>query len=136
MQTLDAKRIVLFDGVCNLCNGVVQFVLKHDKRDTFHFATLQSEAGQNLLRRHGLPTETFDSFVLVQNDQAWERSDAALQVVRHLGAPWRWLFVFVILPKRLRDTLYNFVARHRYRWFGKKKACLLPGPDIAHRFLP
>lgn len=136
MQTLDAKRIVLFDGVCNLCNGVVQFVLKHDKRDTFHFATLQSEAGQNLLRRHGLPTETFDSFVLVQNDQAWERSDAALQVVRHLGAPWRWLFVFVILPKRLRDALYNFVARHRYRWFGKKKACLLPGPDIAHRFLP
>lgn len=136
MHTLDARRIILFDGVCNLCGGIVQFVLKHDKRDTFHFAALQSEAGQTLLRQHGLPTDAFDSFVLVQGDQTWERSDAALQVVRHLDPPWRWLFVVVILPKRLRDALYNVVARHRYRWFGKKKECLRPGPDVAHRFLP
>ena len=135
MKQLDSRRIILFDGVCNLCEDVVQFVFKHDRRNCFHFAALQSQAGQELLEQHGLPTDTFDSFVVLQGGKMWQQSDAALQVVRHLGPPWSWLTLFSVLPKPLRDAIYDFIAKNRYRWFGKKQACLLPSPDMQDRFL-
>ena len=136
MKQLGARRIILFDGVCNLCNGVVHFVLAHDDQQVFYFASLQSKAGQGLLHQHQLPTDRFDSFVLVQGDMVWQRSEAGLEVVRHLGLPWSLLMVCRLLPCSWRDAIYDWVARNRYRWFGKKQECLLPTLQMQARFLP
>ena len=130
-----AETIVLFDGVCNLCNGSVQFLLRRDRRRRFRFAALQSAAGQALLQEYGLPTQILPTIVVLEGGQARVRSDAALHLARRLPWPWPALAVFRILPRPLRDALYTFVARHRYRWFGRTESCMLPTPDVADRFL-
>ncbi len=130
-----AETIVLFDGVCNLCNGSVQFLLRRDRRRRFRFAALQSAAGQALLEEYGLPTQILPTIVVLEGGQARVRSDAALHLARRLPWPWPALAVFRILPRPLRDALYDFVARHRYRWFGRTESCMLPTPDVADRFL-
>ena len=130
-----AETIVLFDGVCNLCNGSVQFLLRRDRRRRFRFAALQSAAGQALLEEYGLPTQILPTIVVLEGGQARVRSDAALHLARRLPWPWPALAVFRILPRPLRDALYSFVARHRYRWFGRTESCMLPTPDVADRFL-
>ena len=132
--------VLLFDGVCNLCHGVVQFVIRHDPRGQFRFAALQSPAGQALLAAHGLsPTAALgadpDSVVLLAGGRAYQRSAAVLQVARRLGWPWRLLALGAVLPLGWRDALYDYVARHRYRWFGRQPACLLPTPALRARFL-
>ena len=131
----ETETIVLFDGVCNLCNGSVQFLLRRDRRRRFRFAALQSAAGRALLERHGLPTETLETIVVLEGGRARVRSDAALHLARRLPWPWPVLAAFWILPRPLRDALYGFVARHRYRWFGRTESCMLPTPDVADRFL-
>ena len=130
-----AETIVLFDGVCNLCNGSVQFLLRRDRRRRFRFAALQSAAGRALLEQYGLSTQTLETIVVLEGGQARVRSDAALHLARRLPWPWPALAVFRILPRPLRDALYTFVARHRYRWFGRTESCMLPTPDVADRFL-
>ena len=130
-----AETIVLFDGVCNLCNGSVQFLLRRDRRRRFRFAALQSAAGRALLEPYGLSTQTLETIVVREGGQARVRSDAALHLARRLPWPWPALAVFRILPRPLRDALYSFVARHRYRWFGRTESCMLPTPDVADRFL-
>ena len=130
-----AETIVLFDGVCNLCNGSVQFLLRRDRRRRFRFAALQSAAGRALLEQYGLSTQTLETIVVLEGGQARVRSDAALHLARRLPWPWPALAVFRILPRPLRDALYDFVARHRYRWFGRTESCMLPTPDVADRFL-
>ncbi len=130
-----AETIVLFDGVCNLCNGSVQFLLRRDRRRRFRFAALQSAAGQALLGEYGLPTQSLPTIVVLEGGRARVRSDAALHLARRLPWPWPALAVFRILPRPLRDALYTFVARHRYRWFGRTESCMLPTPDVADRFL-
>ena len=130
-----AETIVLFDGVCNLCNGSVQFLLRRDRRRRFRFAALQSAAGQALLEEYGLPTQILPTIVVLEGGRARVRSDAALHLARRLPWPWPALAVFRILPRPLRDALYDFVARHRYRWFGRTESCMLPTPDVADRFL-
>jgi predicted DCC family thiol-disulfide oxidoreductase YuxK len=125
----------LFDGVCNLCNRSVQFVLKRDRRGVFRFASLQSEIGQSLLQRSGLPADQLDSFVLVENNKVYTRSTGALRVCRKLGGAWSLLYVFRIVPRPLRDAVYNWIARRRYSWFGKKDSCWLPSPEWKSRFL-
>jgi len=127
--------ILLFDGVCNLCNASVQWVLKHDSKGIFHFAALQSDTGQALLRQHGLDALNFDSVVLVDGERIYLRSDAPLEVARCLGGFWWLLYVFKVIPRPIRDAIYNWVARNRYRWFGQREECVLPQPEWKARFL-
>ncbi|MCX5738743.1 MAG: thiol-disulfide oxidoreductase DCC family protein [Proteobacteria bacterium] len=132
---LDAHPVLLFDGVCNLCHGTVRFVLDRDRAARFRFAPLQSEPGRALLTRFALDPNATDTVVLIDAAGAHTRSDAALRVVRALGAPWSWAFALIAIPRPLRDAAYDFIARHRYRWFGKKDACPLPRPEWRARFL-
>lgn len=127
--------ILLFDGVCNLCQASVQWVLKRDKAGIFRFASLQSETGQQQLTRFGLAGEAFDTVVLVAGARIFTRSDAALEILRRLGIPWSWLSVLRWIPRPLRNAVYDWVARNRYRWFGKKELCWLPRPEWSDRFL-
>lgn len=135
LDTLPNSPILLFDGVCNLCNASVQWILKHDKDGLFRFTALQSDTGQALLARFDLNSEHFDTVVLVYGDRAFTRSDAALEILRRLGAPWSWLAVFGWVPRKLRDAVYNWIARNRYRWFGRQEQCWLPRKEWASRFL-
>ena len=132
---MNSKPIILFDGICNLCDGAVQFIIKHDPDGIFLFASLQSEAGQNLLKQFQLPLENFNSFILLQNDKAYNKSTGALKVARQIKGAWSWLYIFMIIPKFIRDVVYNWIAKNRYKWFGKKDACMLPTPDLKARFL-
>jgi predicted DCC family thiol-disulfide oxidoreductase YuxK len=127
--------IVLFDGVCNLCSGVVAFLIRHDRASRFRFAPLQSELGRALQVRHGLDPDALDTFVLVDDAGAHARSTAVLRILRELPAPWRWLWPLVAVPRPLRDALYGFVARRRYRWFGRRDRCFVPTPELRSRFL-
>lgn len=127
--------ILLFDGVCNLCNASVQWVLKRDRKGIFKFAALQSETGQRLLQQFGFSQENFDTVVLVDGEKVFTRSDAPLEIARRLGGFWSLFFVFKIIPRFLRDAVYNWVARNRYRWFGRKEECMLPRPEWKNRFL-
>ncbi len=110
------RSIILFDGVCNLCNTAVQFVIKHDAKDQFLFASLQSGEAKKMLTTHTLSTKEPTSFLLVENNKIYSRSTAALRVLRKLNGLWRFLYVFIIIPKFLRDGIYDFIAKNRYRW--------------------
>ncbi len=126
--------IVLFDGACNLCNAAVSFILRHDGRQRFRFASLQSAVGIDLLRRHGLP-ETLDSVVMIDGDQAYTRSTAALRIATELDSPWPLAGLLALVPRHLRDDAYDFVARHRTQWFGRKAECRVPTDAERARFL-
>ncbi len=135
MNTDIKSPVLLFDGVCNLCNASVQWVLKRDPKGVFRFAALQSDAGRALLRQSGLSSENFDTVVLVAGDRVFTRSDAALEIVRRIGGAWSLLTVFKIVPRPVRNAVYDWVARHRYRWFGKTELCMIPQPEWANRFI-
>jgi predicted DCC family thiol-disulfide oxidoreductase YuxK len=126
--------LLLFDGVCNLCNSVVRLVLRHDDAGIFRFAPLQSAIGEEVLGRHGLSTEEFDSIVLVEDGEYYRKSTAALRVCRRLGRPFSLLGPFGHLPPVLRDPVYDLVARYRYRVFGRSDECQIPEPEIRERF--
>lgn len=127
--------ILLFDGVCNLCNGSVQFILKRDPQARFRFASLQSEVGRSLMSEHGLDPDALSSVVVVEDGRVWQESSAALRITRHLPGLWKLLRVFLVIPRPLRDAVYRLIARNRYRWFGKSETCWLPTPDLKARFL-
>lgn len=127
--------IILFDGVCNLCNGIVQFIIKRDPDAKFRFASLQSEFGKSQLVRFTLNPDSLHSIVVIDEGRAFERSDAALRIAKHLDGPWKTLTAFKILPRFIRDAFYNLIAAHRYRIFGKTDNCMIPSPDLASRFL-
>ena len=129
------KRILLFDGVCNLCNGIVQFVIKRDSIGKFKFASLQSESGKQLLKQFGLPTDDFDSFVFINGDKHFLKSTAGLQVLKEIGGFWQVLYIFIIIPKSFRDSVYHLVANNRYRVFGKREKCMIPTLEMEQRFL-
>ncbi len=130
------KKIILFDGVCNLCNSSVQFVIKRDKNDIFRFASLQSEAGQKLANERGINTSEIDSIILIEPQIAYyTKSDAALIIAKSLSGGWSFLGIFMGLPKGLRDTIYDWVARNRYQWFGKKDQCMIPTEADKGKFL-
>lgn len=131
---MNDKPVILFDGVCNLCSGSVQFILKRDKEKKFLFASLQSGYGQDLLKQFDLPADTFNSFVLFQDGKIITCSTAALKMFSQLKG-WGWVKIFWMVPKFLRDAVYNFIAKNRYKWFGKKEACWVPTPDLKARFL-
>jgi predicted DCC family thiol-disulfide oxidoreductase YuxK len=127
--------IILFDGVCNLCESIVLFTIKRDQEGIFRYTSLQSEVGQILLRQFGLPTSDYHSFILVEGGRYYSKSTAVLRVVKKLKGLWPILYVFISVPKPIRDFIYDIVAKSRYRWFGKKDECLIPTPDIKSRFL-
>jgi predicted DCC family thiol-disulfide oxidoreductase YuxK len=127
--------IILYDGVCHLCNGVINFILPRDKSRTFRFSPLQSDAGQALLKKFNLPTDDYDSFVLVEGETFYMRSAAAIKVMQGLGFPYSLGGALWILPRPVRDALYNWVAKNRYKWFGQYDSCMMPTPDIKERFL-
>ena len=127
--------LVLFDGVCNLCQGSVQFILLRDPKGRFRFASLQSDEGRRRLAEHGLNAESLNSVVLIEDGKVFRRSTAALRIARHLSGAWPLAAVFWIVPRPLRDLVYDFVARNRYRWFGKTEACMVPRPEWRARFL-
>ena len=129
------KSLILFDGVCNLCDSSVQFILLRDKKDRFRFASLQSDYGQNILKQHNLPTEKFNSLALIENGKLYQRSTGALRIARRLKGAWPMLFAFIIVPPFIRNFVYDFIARNRYRWFGKKEFCMMPRPEWKQKFL-
>ena len=129
------KMIMLIDGVCNLCNHTVKFTVKHDFRKRILIAALQSDAGQRLLKQHGLPLSDFQSFVWIEKGEAYTRSTGALKYFKALRGLWALLYAFIIIPKPIRDTVYDFVSRRRYRWFGKSETCFVPTPELKSRFL-
>ncbi len=130
---------ILFDGVCNLCNGFVQFVIRHDGAGRFRFAALQSAAGQALLAAHGVAPAALaaepETVLLLSGGRLYSHSSAVLRIAGGLGGAWRVAAVGQLLPRPWRDALYRFVARHRYRWFGRQESCLLPTPELKARFL-
>ncbi|HMQ48338.1 MAG TPA: thiol-disulfide oxidoreductase DCC family protein [Saprospiraceae bacterium] len=130
-----SKAILLFDGVCNLCNGFVQFAIKHDPQGYYQFASLQSEAGRELLAAHHLPTHEISTVVLIEKGRVYTHSDVGLRMVRRFGGLWPLLTAFSIIPKPFRDGIYNWVARNRYRWFGQRESCMVPTPELKSRFL-
>lgn len=127
--------IILFDGVCNFCNGMVNFIIKQDRKKLFRFAALQSEAGQRLLQQYKLPAETFDSFLLIDKGKMYKSSAAALRLYNHLPWFWKWTQLLWIVPGFMRNGVYDFIAKRRYKWFGKKEQCMIPTGDVRNRFL-
>jgi predicted DCC family thiol-disulfide oxidoreductase YuxK len=128
--------IILFDGVCNLCNGFVQFIIRHDPAGRFRFAALQSEAGQALLAKYGVESPAVpDSVLLLSSGRLLSHSAAVLGIAQGLGGVWALAGVGRLLPRAWRDALYRFVARNRYRWFGRQESCMLPTPALKTRFL-
>lgn len=130
------SAIILFDGVCNLCNGFVQFIIRHDTAGRYRFTSLQSEAGQKLLATYGVTVAaTPETVILAKEGRLYSHSTAVLRILRGLGGFWQLLYIGILLPQTLRDSLYRYVAQHRYQWFGQQDACMLPTPELAQRFL-
>lgn len=130
------KKIVLFDGVCNLCDGAVQFIIKHDKKDVFRFASLQGEAGRKLVEERGLNPDEIDSIMLIEPGVAYYRkSTAALEISRNLSGGYSLFKNFLVIPEGFRDLVYDFIANNRYKWFGKKEECMIPAPELKAKFL-
>jgi predicted DCC family thiol-disulfide oxidoreductase YuxK len=137
MQNLPQdKKIILFDGVCNLCNSLVQFVIKNDKKDLFRFVAIQSELGQEILGYIGIDSKNIDSIVLYEPGVAYYyKSEAALEIAKNLGGLFSLGTIFRIIPTGIRNHLYDYVARNRYQWYGKKESCLLPTAELKAKFL-
>ncbi len=132
---MNENPIILFDGVCNLCNSSVQFVIKHDEQKIFRFAALQSPTGQSLLKKYNLASINFDSFVLIKNDKVFLKSTAALMVAKQLTGIVRLMYAFIIIPDFVRNIVYNFIAKNRYKWFGQQESCMIPTTELKNRFL-
>ena len=132
---MNKQPIILFDGVCNFCNAIVNFIIRQDKKNIFLFAALQSNAGKALLEKYKINWKESDSFVVIENGKTWQRSNAALRLYDKLPWYWKWTQAFWIVPKFLRDGVYNFIAKNRYKWFGKKEECMVPSVGMKGRFL-
>lgn len=132
---MSAQPVILFDGVCNFCNGAVNFTIKRDKSKTIKFAPLQSESGRQLMKKFNLPENDMRSFLFIENGKVYNRSTAALRVCKYLKGLWPLCYGFIIVPPFIRNAVYDFVAKNRYKWFGQKNECMVPTPDVRTRFL-
>ncbi|RPI70964.1 MAG: thiol-disulfide oxidoreductase DCC family protein [Ignavibacteriales bacterium] len=131
----DNHLIILFDGVCNFCNFWVNFLIDRDKKDKFRFTALQSEKGEALLKKFNLSTEDFDTFVLIDREKHFIKSTAVLIVAKNLPGFWKVLYLFMVIPKQIRDFLYGLISKNRYKLFGKKEACRIPTSEERKKFL-
>ena len=135
IEIKDFQPIILFDGVCNLCNSSVNFIIDRDPKKPFKFTSLQSDIGQYVLSKYASDKSSFDSVALLQNEQLYIKSSAALRIAKQLSGLWSLMIVFWIIPYPIRDFIYDFIARNRYKWFGKMDACRVPSPELKERFL-
>ena len=135
MNKHSTYRIILFDGVCNLCNGAVNFVIQRDTSHVFKFAPLQENAGTVLLKKYAIDPQKLDSIVLIENDKVYIKSSAALRIARKMSGLWPLLYVCVVIPRFIRDVVYDFIAKNRYKWFGKKEQCMIPTQGLKEKFL-
>ncbi|TVY01922.1 thiol-disulfide oxidoreductase DCC family protein [Paenibacillus cremeus] len=131
----NAHPVVLYDGTCGLCNRVVQFILRRDRKGKFRFAAIQSETGQRMFLANGLDPTSLDSVVVIDRGKAYTKSAAALRIAGGLNGAWPLCRMFHLVPSGLRDGLYNYIASNRYKWFGQSEACMLPDPKVRERFL-
>ncbi|MFV5684614.1 thiol-disulfide oxidoreductase DCC family protein [Flavobacterium sp. GB2R13] len=130
------KKIILFDGVCNLCDSVVQFIIKHDKKDVFRFVALQSDLGQEIIKYIGIDTKKIDSIILYQPGIAYYyKSEAALEIAKNLGGIYYFGTLFSILPISFNNYIYDYIAKNRYKWYGKKESCIIPTKELQAKFL-
>jgi len=127
--------IVFFDGLCNLCEGAVKFIIKRDKNKKFKFISFQSERGKKLLKEYHYNNDKFDTLVLLKNDKIYTKSSAALFISKELNGLWKLSYIFIVLPKFIRDPVYLFVSKNRYKWFGTKDSCWIPTMELKSRFL-
>lgn len=127
--------VVFFDGFCNLCNGAVQFTIERDRKNIFRFSSLQSDYAQEKLSGFSLNKGQGESMVLLEDGKVYERSTAALRVARRLSGGWPLLYGFIIIPRFIRDAVYKYIAKNRYKWFGKQESCWVPTPDLKAKFL-
>jgi predicted DCC family thiol-disulfide oxidoreductase YuxK len=134
-RALSNGPVVLFDGVCNVCNGSVLFIIKRDAQSKLKFASLQSEYGAEQMKRFNLPPSALDSVLLIKNGQLFQKSNAALEIARMLDGMWPVMYAFKIVPIFIRDFFYDWIAKNRYRWFGKKDECMIPTPQVKARFV-
>lgn len=134
-ERLLVERIILFDGECNFCNASIQFIMKRDRLAYFKFGFLQGQYGKALQKERKL-LEVLDSLVYIEGEAIYTKSSAALRICRHLKGFWKIFFVFLVVPLPFRDAVYDFIARNRYKWFGKRDACMIPSPEQNKRFLP
>ena len=128
------NAVILFDGVCNFCNKSIQFIIEREPKGYFCFASLQGEVGQSLLKKHQLPSRV-DSFVLIENNQVYLKSDAALRICKHLKGAWKLMSLFLMVLKPVRNAVYSLIANNRYKFYGKRDSCMIPPPEIRERFL-
>jgi len=134
-EKFNDKKIILFDGICNLCNKSIQFIIKRDKKDVFRFAALQSEVGQYFLNKFEIDRKRTDSMILIDSEENfYVKSSAALRIAKELPTI-SWMRLFLVFPKFFRDGVYNIIAKNRYRWFGKKDECMIPTPELKAKFL-
>lgn len=129
------QPVILFDGVCNFCNGAVNFVIKRDKTAQIQFAPLQSEKGRLFARQFGFNEEELKTFIFIEDNKFYTKSTAALKVCRHLGALWPLCYGLMIIPKFIRNVVYDLVAKNRYKWFGRRDTCMMPTPEVKARFI-
>ena len=135
MSEKGQKTIILFDGICNLCNGAVQFLLKRDVNEQFLFASLQSDAAKNILLQYNVKKFGMDSIVFIEDGEIYQKSTAVLKIIKYLNWPWTMISVTSFLPLGFRDRMYDFIAQNRYRWFGKKDSCIMMLPEYKNRFI-
>ena len=129
------NSIILFDGHCNLCNSSVNFIIDRDPEKRFKFTSLQSEIGEEISNKYKIDKSKTDSVILVEADRVYTKSSAALKIAKYLRGIWKLAYVFIIIPKFIRDFFYDIIAKNRYKWFGKKNECRLPTPELKERFL-
>lgn len=135
MDVFKNKSVVLFDGVCNLCNASVNFIIKHDSQNYFLFASLQSDAAKEILLQFNLKKLDLKSILLIENNQIFDQSTAALRIAKKLNFAYNLLYVFIIVPKPLRNFIYGIIAKNRYKWFGKKESCMIPTKELKDKFI-
>jgi len=135
-STIPTNPVILFDGVCNLCNGSVQKIIAADPQQQFRFASLQGSFGQQVLKQFHLPSSELSSFILLENNQIFTKSTGALKVARKLSGAWPLLYALILVPRFIRDGVYSIIARNRYKWFGKKESCMVPHAALQNLFYP
>lgn len=132
---MQQHKIILFDGVCNLCNNTLNFIIRHDKKNLFKFAALQSNIADELLHPFSMEENKLDSIVLLENGRKYTQSSAALRIAKNLSGAYPLLYIFMIIPKFIRDWVYAVISKNRYKWFGKKESCMIPTPELKDKFL-